>query len=182
MDSLQSVVPAYLKTFWEHYGIIFKAGLLGFSNLRHGRVKTMVQIWVAIEINIKVLPEHKHGKGEIKIVHGNVTTTFPFLVFHSNGLGFDNEKWTRICGFAVHERLINTSGTLLAASSLLFFLFAKLLHAELKHVVLCNCAGWDKNYTYFKKKRRTASSLYFIRPFEKMATTKAKRFRLPNYC
>ena len=101
----------------------------------------MVQIWVAIEINIKVHPEHKHGKGEIKIVHGNVTTTFPFLVFHSNGLGFDNEKWTRICGFAVHERLINTSGTLLAASSLLFFLFAKLLHAELKHVVLCNCAG-----------------------------------------
>ena len=113
MDSLQSVVPAYLKTFWEHYGIIFKAGLLGFSNLRHGRVKTMVQIWVAIEINIKVHPEHKHGKGEIKIVHGNVTTTCPFLVFHSNGLGFDNEKWTRICGFAVHERLINTSGTLL---------------------------------------------------------------------
>ena len=44
MDSLQSVVPAYLKTFWEYYGIIFKAGLLGFSNLRHGRVKTMVQI------------------------------------------------------------------------------------------------------------------------------------------
>ena len=116
MDSLQSVVPAYLKTFWEHYGIIFKAGLLGFSNLRHGRVKTMVQIWVAIEINIKVHPEHKHGKGEIKIVHGNVTTTFPFLVFHSNGLGFDNEKWTRICGFAVHERLINTSGTLLAGA------------------------------------------------------------------
>ena len=42
MDSLQSVVP--WKTFWEHYGIIFNAGLLGFSNLRHGRVKTMVQI------------------------------------------------------------------------------------------------------------------------------------------
>ena len=117
MDSLQSVVPAYLKTFWEHYGIIFNAGLLGFSNLRHGRVKTMVQIWVAIEINIKVHPEHKHGKGEIKIVHGNVTTTFPFLVFHSNGLGFRLRiESTRICGFGVHERLINTGSTLLAAS------------------------------------------------------------------
>jgi len=61
MGSLQSVVPAYLKTFWEHYGIIFKAGLPGFSNLRHGRVQIMVQIWIAIEINIKEHPEHKRG-------------------------------------------------------------------------------------------------------------------------
>ena len=26
MDSLQSVVPAYLKTFWEYYGLFLKQG------------------------------------------------------------------------------------------------------------------------------------------------------------
>ena len=38
-----------------------RLGLPGFSNLRHGRVQIMVQIWIAIEINIKVHPEHKRG-------------------------------------------------------------------------------------------------------------------------
>ena len=52
-----------------------------------------------------------------------------------NGLEYVDSQFT-------NAYLVNTSGTLLAASSLWFFLFAKLLHAELKHVVVCN---WDKN-------------------------------------
>ena len=72
------------------------------------------------------------------------TLLSPFLFWFSiqmawastmkNGLEYVDSQFT-------NAYLINTSGTLLTASSLLFFLFAKLLHAELKHVVVCNCAG-----------------------------------------
>ena len=68
MDSLQSVVPAFLhdktaenEDFSEALRDYCQSRVARFLQFTPWSGQIMIQIWIAIEINIKVHSEHKRG-------------------------------------------------------------------------------------------------------------------------